>query len=370
MTGLLFSRSFTVVAALLFRPDVSLVLVRTRIEGGREGVRASLEVGRIRVGKMLTAGTACYRDVLDRLSQRLALILQEAEAYNQQHHRHGDSEKEEVLHVAGEDVLASLQPNPLLSWPPLRMQHRVDALRAQLSERKELQEMVRNVDTSMRELRQEFFIDVEGAAASHLRSDGCDVYAKFGHRAFTDGLKHGGCNSGGVAAQEAAVRRIVWLHQQLRRHKEDFRDLRKRASQAWLRLQPQFENIADVCGRIFHATASNDDGGGENIHENNGDGNGTTMGTKTDDPGELHALCRRNGERAWRLQSRLQRVLSLYQQVTARTNLELCRVELEVQAMERQSPHAEELMFPHYGGGVDEVGVTDQPPACSKADLV
>ncbi|RNF23302.1 putative actin-like protein [Trypanosoma conorhini] len=300
---------------------------------------------------MLSAGTACYRDVMDRLSQRLALLLVEAEAYVQQRHLYGEAEALHAAAAAAEPQV-SLQPCPLLSWPPLRVRQRVDALRAQLSERKELQETMRNVDASMRLLRQEFLlVDVGAAAASsHLRRDGYGADAELGRRTVADGSKHDSRGGGGVAAQEEAVRRIVWLHQQLRCHKEDFCELRKRASHTHERLHQQFERIADACGSIFRATAYNGDGNSEDMQGNNGDGNARTT-AEAADPAELHSLCRRNGERARRLQSRLQRVLSLYRQVVARTNRELCRVELEVQAMERQSPHAEELALPHYGGG-------------------
>ncbi|EKG02596.1 hypothetical protein TCSYLVIO_006374 [Trypanosoma cruzi] len=300
---------------------------------------------------MLMDGTACYRDVLDRLSQRLAFLLEEVDKYHRQHYRHGEGDAAcdntnfgEAVRVAGDDAQDFSHPTPLLSWPSLRIRHRVDALRAWLSGRRELREKVQRVDASMQRLLKEHLIDLGRVTASHPRRDRYGEYGQFVSPALADGAQQDSGESGGAAEQEATIRRVVWLHQQLLRHKDEFRELRERASNTYEHLHPQFDKIASVCGRIFHATAQNNGGSSEKTKGNNSDDSGAG---DVDDPVELHALCRRNEERARRLKSRLQRTLSVYRQIVARTNLELCRVELEVQAMERQSPHAEELTFLH-----------------------
>ncbi|EKF31093.1 actin-like protein, putative [Trypanosoma cruzi marinkellei] len=312
---------------------------------------------------MLMTGTACYRDVLDRLSQRLAFLLEEVDKYSQQHHRDGEGDAAcentnfgQTVRVTGDDPHDFSHPNPLLSWPSLRIRYRVDALRAWLNGRRELQEKMQRVDASMQRLLKEHLIDMSRVTASHPRRDRYGEYGQFVSPTLADVAQQESGENGAAAEQEAAIRRVVWLYQQLLRHKDEFRELRKRASTTYEHLRPQFDKIASECGRIFRATAQDDGGCSENTKGNNSDDSGAGH---VDDPVELHALCRRNEERARRLQSRLQRTLSVYRQIVARTNLELCRVELEVQAMERQSPHAEELTFVHHRGGAFAVQTPD-----------
>ncbi|KEG09671.1 putative actin-like protein [Trypanosoma grayi] len=276
--------------------------------------------------RTLGPSPACCQDVLSRLSQRLARVLEEVDRY---HHHHQQQEQQQRRGEEG-NATALGNGSAVLSRPPLQVRHRVDALRASLRERKTLNESVDAVNTLMEQLATESLIDLRSTSETCVRraadaGDSCnrdvanDVCTHNSHRNSSDASI---ADEGGAQQQELTARRLVWLRQQSHRHRDEFRELRQRASRAYETLRPLIDGTADVCAGVFSACADD-----------------------SSDPSELHALCRSNGVRARRLQERLARVLDTYRRVVARSNLEMCRLDLEVQALEQQSLQPEDMLL-------------------------
>ncbi|ORC89628.1 putative actin-like protein [Trypanosoma theileri] len=314
----------------------------------------------------LAPNTSCYQDVLERLSHRLARLLSEVDIYQQQQQQQQQQQEESEAEKAKKKCvntnsvpMTTSSTVSTLSWPSLQVHHRVSRLQESLGECKELWETMQRLDAAMRQLKTESLIDLRNISGPCTEGPLLDVeeeeedkdkdsgnmnseegrrknYRYYYH--MKEGIDMLGRNclyNSGKSDKEETTRLLVKLQRQKILHGDEVRQLSQRAVQIHDTLNSHFNKTPNLCEEVFNAIS--DSQNNENEH----------------DMAKLHALCRRNEERARSLQERLTRILEKYHRVVAHTNMELCRLDLELQAIERQSPQTEEenmLQLLHYRG--------------------